>query len=96
MNKKHPALLGMLSVVSCGLSVSLPPLLYALGQALGKAQVSSHLEQACGVAFLGLLLGGIIFGVAGWKQRLAKIGLGLSGVIVLSAFMFNMMASGPS
>ncbi len=98
MANAKTGLLGKLSVLCCGLSVIIPPLIYAIGQFFESVERLDVLGQACQMVFAGFLLGAVIFGVAGWKQRLAKIGLGVAGAIVLCLIVYAlipMSASNP-
>ena len=92
MKSSKARLLGMLSVISCGLSVIFPLLLYASSSVFSFIQSRAKtIEDACGLIFISFLLGGIIFGISGWKDRLAKIGLAIAGVLFAGTFIYNFL-----
>ena len=91
MSRARAELFGTLSVLSCGLSVIVPPLLYAIGQFFDLVDSLRSLGQACQMVFAGFLIGAVIFGVAGWRQKLAKIGLGIASAIVLGIVIYALI-----
>ena len=91
MSKLRSELFGKLSVLSCGLSVIVPPLIYAIGQFFEWVESLESLGHACQMVFAGFLIGAVIFGVAGWRQKLAKIGLGIASSIVLCIIIYALI-----
>ena len=84
---KTPTILGKLSIIFCGFSFVVPPLIYALGQFFISIENVAELARVCWFIFVGFLFVAIILGIAGWKQKLAKVGFGISIAIALLLFL---------
>ena len=88
MEKENSGILGKLSIISCGAGFTIPPLIYALGQALGLVEDLRKFGQACWLVFAGFLVASIILGISGWNQKWARVGFGISIAVFVLALIW--------